>query len=73
MDKIQRYKKMYPSEPNGNDNLIVDSNGKMVVPNWLIRYLVDSSGLKSKKKRIIKKVLKKQLIKILKNYAEAQN
>jgi predicted proteasome-type protease len=73
MDKIQKYKKMYPSEANGNENLVVDSNGKLIVPNWLIRYLVDSSGLKSKKKRLVKKVLKKQLIKIVKNYAETEN
>jgi len=72
MDKIQKYKKMYPSK-DGNDNLVVDQSGKLIVPTWLMHYVVHSSGLKSRKKRIVKKVLKKQLIKILEKYAETEN
>lgn len=72
MNKIDRYKKMYPSL-DGNNDLVVDSTGKLIVPDWLMHYVIHSSGVKSKKKRILKKVLKKQLIKILKNYAETEN
>ena len=72
MNKVDRYKKMYPSE-DGNDDLIVNSNGKLIIPQWLVHYVIHSSGIKSKKKRILKKTLKKQLIKILQRYAETQN
>ena len=72
MNKVDRYKKMYPSE-DGNDNLIVDANGKLIVPKWLMYYVIHSSGIKSKKKRILKKVLKKELINLLQNYAETEN
>ncbi len=72
MNKIDRYKKMYPSKNESND-LVVDPSGKLIVPQWLMHYVIHSSGVKSKKKRILKKILKKQLIKLIQNYAETEN
>ena len=69
MNKIERYKQMYPTK-DGYDELVVESSGKVYMPTWLIRLLIDASGLKSKKSRIIKKVLKRQLQILLENYAE---
>lgn len=69
MDKIEKYKKRYPIE-NGIENLIVHSNGKVTIPKWLLCLMLHSSGLKSRKKRIVKKVLKNQLIKLIQNYEE---
>lgn len=69
MNKVEKYKQLYPSE-NGLDDLILHQSGKVTVPNWLIRLLLDESGLKSKRKRIIKKVLKRQLQKLLQKHSE---
>lgn len=69
MDKIERYKQMHPAK-DGINELVVESSGKVHMPIWLVRLLIDASGLKSKKQRIIKKVLKRQLQKLLENYAE---
>lgn len=66
MDKFERYKKLYPSE-NMDNKLLVNSNGKIDLPKWLMHLIIHTSGLKSRKKRILKKVLKKQLIKLLLN------
>lgn len=69
MDKIGHYKQLYPAK-DGINELVVESSGKVHMPTWLVRLLIDTSGLKSKKQRIIKKVLKRQLQKLLENYAE---
>lgn len=66
MDKISKYKQMYPSK-DGKDELVIEASGKVHMPIWLIRLLIDTSGLKSKKKRIVKKVLKRNLIKLIEN------
>lgn len=71
MDKTQRYKKLYPAD-DGIENLIIKSNGKMIIPKWLVCLILHSSGLKSRKKRIVKKVLKKQVIKLIENYFDEQ-
>lgn len=72
MTTIDIYKKMYSKEGE-SDSVIVEPTGSVTLPNWLRIYLIHSSGVKTKKKRLLKKVLKKQLIKIIKNYAEQQN
>lgn len=71
MNKIERYKKMYPSE-DGIDNLVIHSNGKITIPKWLLCLVLHSSGLKSRKKRILKKVLKKQIIKLIESHDDTQ-
>lgn len=68
MDKVQRYKTLYPAE-DGIENLAI-VNGKVEIPKWLVHLLLHTSGLKSRKKRLIKKRLKREIIKILENYVE---
>jgi hypothetical protein len=71
MDKVTRYKKMYPPT-NGINELVIEASGKVHMPTWLIKLLLNDSALKSRKKRIIKKVLKRQLQKLIENYAEQE-
>lgn len=71
MDKIQRYKKRFLSE-DGIENLIIHADGKTTIPKWLLCLVLHSCGLKSRKKRILKKVLKKQIIKLIENYLDEQ-
>lgn len=72
MDKTQRYKKLYPTE-DGLENLVIHANGTMSIPKWLLCLVLHSSGLKSRKKRILKKVLKKQVVKLIENALDEQN
>ena len=69
MDKVQRYKKMYPPV-DGVEELVLKPNGSVDLPIWLIRYFLHSTGLKSRKKRLVKKRIKRELIKLLKAYKE---
>lgn len=69
MDKINKYKEMYPAI-DGNNELVIEASGKVHIPIWLTKLLIDTSGLKSKKKRIIKKVLKRNLIKLIENQTD---
>jgi|LakMenE01Jun11ns_1017448.scaffolds.fasta_scaffold7874014_1 hypothetical protein len=71
MTTIERYKKMY-SEPNDSDNIVLQNN-KAIVPTWFAVYLLHGSGIKSRKKRIVKKILKTQLKKLILNYVESKN
>jgi hypothetical protein len=64
MNKVERYRKLYPAD-DGIENMVINSNGKLTIPKWLICLVLHSSGLKSRKKRIVKKVLKKQVIKLI--------
>jgi hypothetical protein len=69
MDKLQKYKNLYPTK-DGLDNLVLHESGKVSIPKWLIHLLLNESGIKSRKKRILKKVLKRQLQKLLERYVE---
>lgn len=71
MDKIQRYRKLYPAN-DGIENLVINPNGTVSIPKWLLCLVLHSSGLKSRKKRILKKVLKKQVIKLIENSLDEQ-
>lgn len=64
MDKITRYKKMYP-DPNGLENMILKDNGTVDIPKWLALLLIHNSGLKTKSKRKIKKRLKREVVKLI--------
>lgn len=70
MDKIERYKKNYPAAEGEPSQFIVESSGKVQVPTWLLFLLIHSSGLKSRKKRQVKKTLKKELQKLIINYVK---
>lgn len=66
MDKFEKYKKLY-SKPNDPESLTLHPDGKVDLPTWLGVYFLHSSGLKSRKKRLVKKRIKRELIKALKN------
>lgn len=59
---IAKYKKLY-----GDDGeFTVSESGKVLMPLWLIMLLIHKSGVKSRKTRILKKVLKKEFMKMIK-------
>lgn len=70
MDKVERYKKMYSSE-NESDVLVFDKNGKLAIPTWLLVLLLHDSGLKSRKKRLVKKRVKREVMKIISKYSQS--
>jgi len=69
MNKVDRYKKMFhkSDEP---ENMQVSSDGIVHVPIWLMMLVLHSSGLRSKKKRLVKKRLKREVMKLIQNYVE---
>lgn len=71
MTIFERYKKLYAVE-NESDNIKIENN-KANIPTWFAMYLLHSSGIKSKKKRIVKKILKNQLQKVILNYVKSEN
>lgn len=59
MDLIQKYKDRFGDE-------IIGCDGKYIyVPEWCARMLLDRSGLRSKRRRIQKKVLTRMVIQAL--------
>jgi len=70
MDKIQRYKQMYPAKDNEPTEFVIEQSGKLHIPKWLLLVVLDSSGLKSRKKRQVKKTLKKEIQKLISNYVK---
>lgn len=62
MKSLDWYKEKYPD----NNQLYVE-NGKAFIPIYLLYYILDKSGLKSRKKRILKKVITREFNKILKD------
>lgn len=72
MDKVVRYKKLYPAV-DGVENMVLNEDGKVDLPIWLTMLLIHNSGLKSRKKRIVKKRLKREVTKLLQTYIKTQN
>ena len=46
---------------HGEEEAVVTPDGRIVVPTWLAAMLLHLSGVKSKKKRILKKTLTKKM------------
>lgn len=68
MKPIEWYKEKYKTE---NDNeVVLHSDGRVELPLWFEMFALAKTGLKSKKKRIRKKVIAKVFIEILKNLDE---
>lgn len=64
MKSLQWYKEKYPS-----DDLTFHynhQNGIISCPYYFVRFLIDKTGVKSKKFRIIKKVCQKEFNRLLK-------
>lgn len=65
MKSIEWYRNNYV-DPRGVQTLHISADGnRLIVPLWLIVYILKKTGLKSKKKRIVKKVLKKEIEKLI--------
>jgi hypothetical protein len=62
MRDIEWYKAKYPS-----DQKITYNDGVVSLPIWMCMFLYKLSGVRSKKKRIMKKVIKRTLAKILRD------
>jgi len=62
MKSIEWYKEKYKSD---SMDLVVHSDGRVEVPLWLGEYILRKCGLKSKKRRIINKVIKRELTEII--------
>lgn len=58
--KIEYYKKLY-----GDGEVKLLPNHRMEVPTWLVALLINKSGLKSRKKRLLKKRLKREIHKAI--------
>lgn len=65
MKSIEWYKETY-----GGGEVEVTGSNILTIPGWLVRYLLDMPGLKSKKTRIQKKVLKREVMRALHRGAE---
>lgn len=67
-EHAEKFKAIY-----GEGEFTLDSNGKATVPEWLMAMLLHLSGVRSKKRRIQKKVLKREVIGLLKRAVESRN
>ena len=56
---IEKYKKLY------GDGKIELEGRELILPLWLVRLFLDQAGLTSKKNRIRRKILKKQVTKAI--------
>lgn len=65
MKSFEWYKDRY-----GDGQIEVTSSNTIDIPKWLVHYILDSVGLKSKKTRIQKKVLKREVMRALHRGAE---
>jgi hypothetical protein len=57
MKPFEWYKKKYPDARD----IYIDTRGRVDLPLWAIYYLLDFAGLRSRKKRLVRKVLKREL------------
>jgi hypothetical protein len=71
MSKTERYKSLY-GEANGNEGITITQEGRAIVPAWLALLLVHNSGLRSGKKRLVKKRLKREVMKAIQAEAASQ-
>lgn len=64
MKPAEWYKEKYP-DPRGIEDVMVQSDGQLIIPLWLLMYIMKASGVKSKKSRIIKKTIKRGIHKLI--------
>lgn len=53
-------------------NLQVDDDGKVELPTELARLILSREGVKSKKRRIQKKVIKRFFLRLIKDFVDSQ-
>lgn len=58
---------MVTNMPESRNSVIlqVEANGRITLPDWVCEALLRKSGIRSRRKRAIKKAIKKQFIKAL--------
>jgi hypothetical protein len=64
MKSAEWYKEKYP-DPRGIEDVMMQSDGQLIIPLWLLMYIMKASGVKSKKGRIIKKTIKRGIDKLI--------
>lgn len=62
MKSLEWYKEKYP-----DNNQAYIKDGRAFLPIYVLHYILDKSGIKSRKKRILKKVITREFNKILKD------
>jgi hypothetical protein len=72
MSKTARYKTLY-GNPNDNGDITITQEGKVTLPAWLALLLIHNSGLRSSKKRLVKKRLKREVMKAIQAEAASQD
>lgn len=60
MDRISKYKMKY-----GDGEITCDDNGRVELPKWFCRFLLDHAGCKSKKSRQRNKIIKREFHKAI--------
>jgi hypothetical protein len=68
MKTIEWYKEQF----GGGDEMEIRDGQPVSVPAWLAHYLLDARGLRSKKRRIIKKVLRQEVEALMTRMAAAK-
>ena len=61
-DHIEAFK-----QKHGDGELKVESNGRVEVPVWLMKMVVHLSGIRSRKRRVLKKVVKREVGQLIQN------
>lgn len=49
----------------GGGEFVLFPDGRISVPDWAVKFLIDKTGIKSKKRRIQQKVVKAEIQKLL--------
>lgn len=65
---VEKFKQQY-----GGGELIVHPSGQVELPMWLAAMLLHLSGIRSKKRRIQKKVINREVVGLLKRATAAQS
>lgn len=66
--KVEQHAEKF-KEKHGDGEFLMYPDGKIDVPTWLAAMLLHLSGIRSKKSRIQKKVIKREVIGLLKRAA----
>lgn len=67
MNRVELFKSIYGAEE------IYWGGGVMVIPRWLCALLINNVGLKSKRARIQKKVVRREMHRLLIDFARRYN
>lgn len=66
--KVEQHAEKFKQQ-HGDGEFIMHPDGKIDVPNWLAAMLLHLSGIRSKKRRIQKKVIHREVVGLLRRAA----